>query len=93
MIQLGDMRMYTVADVAEMFGRTIRTVYGWMADGTLDRKNMRQVKGKWYIPEESLRKLFEQGTPDRRRAGRGKARKAVQKKPKRTARKRRAAKP
>jgi excisionase family DNA binding protein len=67
-IQIGDMTLYNVKDLAEMLGVSESTIRKYLQQGTLKGKKMAR---KWYVPDESLQAYFmdlgegdEQKTPE-----------------------------
>jgi excisionase family DNA binding protein len=50
--------VYSVAEVAELFGRQPRTVRGWIADGRLPCVRIGRAV---FVPEPALRALFAPG--------------------------------
>jgi excisionase family DNA binding protein len=54
-IQIGDMTLYNVKDLAEMLGVSESTIRKYLQQGTLKGKKMAR---KWYVPDESLQAYF-----------------------------------
>ena len=51
-----DLKIYTLAEVAEMLQVTRRTLYNYLKDGRLKGN---KVVGKWIITEEQLKDFIE----------------------------------
>ena len=43
---IGKLTVYTVTEVAELFGTSPRTVRAWLCDGTFEG---RKLGGRWYV--------------------------------------------
>lgn len=57
---LGDVRLFTVDEVAEATGTTALTIRAYCRDGRLHAKKW---GNRWMIPESGLRAYFEDGEP------------------------------
>lgn len=55
MIEFGDLRLYTVEDLAEKLGVHIDTVRDLLRRGTLKGKKLAK---RWYVPEQALTAYF-----------------------------------
>lgn len=56
MTNLGELRAFTVKEVADNFGVTIMTIRNYIKSGKL---KARKVGVKYYITEDNLREFFE----------------------------------
>lgn len=56
-IQVGDLKLYDVEELAEMLHIQERTIRKILRDGTLKARKMAR---KWYVSEESLKEYFSQ---------------------------------
>ena len=52
-----DEKLYTVQEIAAMFGYKDLTVYGWIWKGKLDAVKV----GQWRVPESALQAFIENG--------------------------------
>ncbi|MDP6676415.1 MAG: helix-turn-helix domain-containing protein [Pirellulales bacterium] len=55
MIEFGDLRLYTVDDLAEKLDAHINTVREWIHSGKIQGKKLGK---RWYVTEEALRCYF-----------------------------------
>ena len=67
MQQVKRQRFYTVTESAEIFRCTTRTIYRWLADGTLRGK---WVKDHWLIPHEEIEQALKDSFDNERRTKR-----------------------
>ena len=56
-MELKGEKLYTVQEIAEMFGYKDMTVYGWIWKGKLDAVKV----GQWRVPESALQAFLEKG--------------------------------
>lgn len=56
-MELNGERLYTVQEIAAMFGFKDMTVYGWIWSGKLDAVKV----GQWRVPESALQAFLEAG--------------------------------
>lgn len=68
MIEFGDLRLYTVDDLAEKLDAHINTVREWIHSGKIQGKKLGK---RWYVTEEALRCYFLE--TDERPSGEAKA--------------------
>lgn len=59
-MQIGDIKLYTVEELASVLKVQPKTIRAYLAEGKLKG---RKIARKWYIPEESLREYFSQPEP------------------------------
>lgn len=63
-INLGSLRLFTLAELSEKLGLTIVTLRSYIKKGKLKG---RKLGTKWFISEESLREFFQENEPDEKR--------------------------
>lgn len=55
MKQIGDLKLYTVDELAQLMGIRARTVREYLKAGKL---HGRKMAGRWYIPESAIADYF-----------------------------------
>lgn len=62
-IQVGDLKLYTVEELAELLAIQESTVRKMLRDGRLPG---RKPSKRWYVSEDSLRAYFSQTEPEQK---------------------------
>ena len=57
---IGELKLYTVEDLADILEVQERTIRNYLKDGLLKG---RKLARRWYVTEENLREYFEQPEP------------------------------
>lgn len=57
MKQVGDLKLYSVEDLSELLGVSVKTIQQYLKDGKLKG---RKFALRWYVTEEALRAYFSQ---------------------------------
>lgn len=56
-IQMGDLKLYDVKELADLLSIQERTIRKLLKEGQL---KARKLARKWYVPEDSLKEYFQQ---------------------------------
>ena len=61
MIEIGDLKLFTVEELSERLDIQERTLREYLREGRL---RGRKLAGRWYITEDALREYFSQSEPN-----------------------------